>query len=97
MEKELQQLIDELGDAINSSLADSDRFAAVMAEMEKAGYNVFVVLEASLGFRKKGETDGECGEAEFQMSPQPRRDSDDSTEMTSDDLEFLKELKISVA
>ncbi|HEX4595508.1 MAG TPA: hypothetical protein VH157_14590, partial [Bryobacteraceae bacterium] len=73
MEKELQQLIDELGDAINSSLADSDRFAAVMAEMEKAGYNVFVVLEASLGFRKKGETDGECGEAEFQMSPQPRR------------------------
>jgi hypothetical protein len=97
MEKELHQLIEELGDAINSSLSDSDRFAAVMAEMEQAGYNVFVVLEASLGFRKKGESEGESGEAEFQMSPQPKRHSDESTEMTADDLDFLRELKISVA
>ena len=37
MEKELQHLIDELGEAINSSLAESDRFAGVMAEMEQAG------------------------------------------------------------
>ena len=31
MEKELEQLIEELGEAINSSLSESDRFAAVMA------------------------------------------------------------------
>jgi hypothetical protein len=97
MEKELQQLIEELGDAINSSLADSDRFAAVMAEMEQAGYNVFVVLEASLGFRKKDDQEGEGGEAGIQVIAQTKRDSDSGSEMTSDDLDFLRELKISAA
>jgi hypothetical protein len=97
MEKELQHLIDELGEAINSSLAESDRFAAVMADMEKAGYNVYVVLEASLGFRKQGDAGAESGEAEIQVSPEPKRDSVRSSEMTDDDLDFLRELKISVA
>src|SRR6202162_2548158 len=97
MEKELQQLIEELGDAINSSLSESDRFAAVMAEMEQAGYNVYVILEASIGFRKQGDAGGESGEAEIQMSPQPKHDSVRSSEMSEEDLDFLRELKISVA
>src|SRR6266699_5941907 len=75
MEKELQHLIDELGEAINSSLAESDRFAAVMAEMEQAGYNAYVVLEASIGFRKPGDEEAESGGAEIQMSSQPQHDS----------------------
>jgi hypothetical protein len=95
MEKELQHLIDELGEAINSSLAESDRFAAVMAEMEQAGYNVYVVLEASIGFRKPGDGGAESGEAEIQVSSQPKPESVRSNEMTEDDLDFLRELKIS--
>lgn len=95
MEKELQHLIDELGEAINSSLAESDRFAAVMAEMERAGYNAYVVLEASIGFRKPGDEGAESGEAEIQVSPEPKRDSIRGTEMSADDLDFLRELKIS--
>jgi hypothetical protein len=97
MEKELQHLIDELGEAINSSLSESDRFAAVMAEMEQAGYNVYVVLEASLGFRKQGDAGTESGEAQIQVSPQPKTESVGSNEMTEDDLDFLRELKISAA
>ena len=97
MEKELQHLIDELGEAINASLADSDRFAAVMAEMEQAGYNVYVVLEASIGFRKQGDAGAESSEAQIQVSPQPKSESVRNTEMTEDDLDFLRELKISAA
>jgi hypothetical protein len=97
MEKELQHLIDELGEAINSSLAESDRFAAVMSEMEQAGYNVYVVLEASIGFRKQGDGGAESGEAEIQVSSQPQHDSLRSSEMSEEDLDFLRELKISVA
>jgi nicotinamidase-related amidase len=55
VEEELQQMIQELGNAINASLSDSDRFAAAMADLEQAGYDVYVVLEASFGFRRKGE------------------------------------------
>lgn len=96
MEKELNQFIEELGDAINASLAESDRFAAIMGEMEQAGYDAYVVLEASIGFRKSGAPGFESGEAEIQVSPQPKRDSERSTELSADDLDFLRELKISV-
>lgn len=101
MEKELQELIEELGAAINSSLSESDRFAAAMAEMEQAGYNAYVILEASLGFRKEGYS--QSGQADkhvspqSQVSPQPKRDVVRSNEMTAADLDFLRELKISVA
>jgi len=94
MEKELQHLIDELGEAINSSLAESDRFAAVM-EMEQAGYNAYVVLEASIGFRKPGDEEAESGEAEIQVSPEPKHAAVKSSEMSEEDLDFLRELKIS--
>jgi hypothetical protein len=103
MEKELQHLIDELGEAINSSLAESERFAAVMAEMEKAGYNAYVVLEASIGFRKPGDEGAESGEAEITGAEDLScrktqvRDLCYSSEMSQDDLDFLRELKISVA
>jgi hypothetical protein len=98
MEKELQQLIEELGDAINSSLSESDRFAAVMAEMEQAGYNAYVILEASIGFRKNGESQFQAGEAEIQVSPQPKHEFAGKSEMLTDgDLDFLRDVKISVA
>jgi len=97
MEKQLEQLIEELGEVINSSLSDSERFAAVMAEMEQAGYNVFVVLEASIGFKKNGEPDSEAGAAGIHVSPQPKYDSVGNTELTDDDLAFLRDLKISAS
>jgi hypothetical protein len=97
MKKDLQQLIEELGEAINSSLSESDRFAAVMAEMEQAGYNAYVILEASIGFRNGDEPEAASGEAEIQVSLQPKQEFAQATEMTAGDLEFLRDLKISVA
>ena len=96
MEKELNQFIEELGDAINASLAESDRFAAIMAEMEQAGYDAYVVLEASIGLRKNGTPEFESSQAEIQVPAQPKRDSERGAELSADDLDFLRELKISV-
>lgn len=95
MQKDMQQLIEELGEAINASLSNSDRFAEVMDEMEKAGYNAYVVLEASIGFRKNDEPEAETGEAEIQVMPQPKHSSNCVSQMTEGDLDFLRELKIS--
>lgn len=47
MEDRLKELMQVLGKAINESLSDSDRIADVIAEIERAGYNVFLVLEAA--------------------------------------------------
>ena len=47
----------ELGNAINESLSDSDRIAAAIGEIKGAGYDVFLVLEATIGFNRREEED----------------------------------------
>jgi len=47
----------ELGNAINESLSDSDRIAAAIGEIKRAGYDVFLVLEATIGFNKREDSD----------------------------------------
>ena len=41
MEEKLKELMQELGNAINESLSDSDRIAAAIGEIKRAGYDVF--------------------------------------------------------
>ncbi len=47
----------DLGNAINESLSDSERIAEAIGEIKRAGYDVFLVLEATIGFNKR--EDGE--------------------------------------
>ena len=57
MEERLKILMQELGNAINDSLSDSDRIAEAIGEIKQAGYDVFLVLEATIGFNKRDEDD----------------------------------------
>src|SRR5580700_9115000 len=61
LEDKLKDLMQELGNAINESLSDSDRIAAAIGEIKRAGYDVFLVLEATIGFNKREEAE-ESGE-----------------------------------
>jgi hypothetical protein len=82
----------ELGNAINDSLSDSDRIAEAIGEIKRAGYDVFLVLEATIGFNKRDEND-ETVEAE----PEKRTfESTGRIKFTSQDHRFLKALKIAV-
>lgn len=63
MEEPLKRLMQELGNAINDSLSESDRIAEAIGEIKKAGYDVFLVLEATIGFNRRGE-EGEELDAE---------------------------------
>ncbi|HEV2177274.1 MAG TPA: hypothetical protein VGW33_08745 [Terriglobia bacterium] len=91
MSENFKRLIKELGHAINESLSESDRIAEIMGRIKAAGYDLFLVLEVTIGFNKRGETDlihrerltgGGTGRNEFQL--------------TNQDTEFLRALKISV-
>lgn len=85
----------ELGNAINESLSDSDRIAAAIGEIKRAGYDVFLVLEATIGFNKREE--GEDGEAvEIEAPPEPTRRKVGKIKLTSQDQKFLRALKISI-
>ncbi len=86
----------ELGNAINESLSDSDRIAAAIGDIKGAGYDVFLVLEATVGFNKCNDTVG--AEAEADGEPAFGRSSGPAGKIrwTSQDQKFLRALKISL-
>ncbi|HKW97981.1 MAG TPA: hypothetical protein VJN43_09605 [Bryobacteraceae bacterium] len=84
----------ELGNAINDSLSDSDRIAEAIGEIKQAGYDVFLVLEATIGFNKRDE-DSEADEPEAHKEPK-RFESTGKIKFTTQDQRFLRALKISV-
>jgi hypothetical protein len=95
LDDRLKELMQELGNAINESLSDSDRIAGAIGEIKRAGYDVFLVLEATIGFNKREED--EESEAEAAERPEPvRRESTGKIRLTSQDHKFLRALKISV-
>src|SRR6202045_835391 len=76
LDDRLKDLMQELGNAINESLSDSDRIAAAIGEIKRAGYDVFLVLEATIGFNKREEAseDEESGETiELSAPPETTR------------------------
>lgn len=99
----LKELMQELGNAINESLSDSDRIAVAIGEIKKAGYDVFLVLEATIGFNKRDENESEAdGEDSVEMEveaegPTLRKfESTGKMKWTSQDHKFLRALKISI-
>ncbi len=99
MDEPLKHLMQELGNAINDSLSESDRIAETIGEIKRAGYDVFLVLEATIGFNRRdeeGDEDEEAAES-TQARPEPRRTFDSAkVKFTSQDQRFLRALKISV-
>jgi pentose-5-phosphate-3-epimerase len=55
VDPQLKQLMKELGDAINESLSDSEQISEVVSRIKEGGYDIFLVLEATIGVSKQGE------------------------------------------
>jgi hypothetical protein len=79
----------ELGEAINESLSDSDQIAEVIAKIKTGGYDVFLVLEATIGFNRRDD-DSEPA------TLTPERDHDPELKISPQDVKFLKSLRITL-
>jgi hypothetical protein len=90
VDKRLKSMIKELGDAINNSLSDSEQIAEVISRIKAGGYDVFVVLEATIGFNEADES-----EEQEERQPALQRASADY-KMTAEDRKFLQSLRISL-
>jgi hypothetical protein len=91
LDDKLKQLMKELGEAINESLSESEPIAEVISKIKAGGYDVFLVLEATIGFNRRDE------------EPSPNRASLASAtgrnvelKINDQDQKFLRSLKISV-
>ncbi len=97
MDDRLKELMQELGNAINESLSDSDRIAGAIGEIKRAGYDVFLVLEATIGFNKRDEEDADSESDAVEEPGQPvHYEATGKIRLTSQDQKFLRALKISV-
>jgi hypothetical protein len=97
LDERLKELMQELGNAINESLSDSDRIAGAIGEIRRAGYDVFLVLEATIGFNKREDMEDSETETPEQEAHAPiQYESNGKIKLTSQDQKFLRALKISV-
>jgi uncharacterized protein (UPF0335 family) len=90
VDQQLQKLMKQLGDAINESLSDSDQIAEVISRIKSGGYDVFLVLEATIGFNRRDEMEAE------ESSVSSGRKSDPDFKVNQQDVKFLKSLRISI-
>jgi hypothetical protein len=90
LDDNLKQLMKELGAAINDTLSNSEKISEAIARIRSSGFDVFLVLEATIGFNKRQE--------ESSDDPAYSHHSDEQGQLniTSQDVKFLKSLKISI-
>jgi hypothetical protein len=88
LDDRLKHLMKELGGAINESLSESERIAEAISNIKQHGYDVFLVLEATIGFNKREEEESAADKEVTPAKPELR--------FTSQDTNFLKALKITV-
>jgi hypothetical protein len=85
-----QAAIKELGDAINESLSDSEQISEVVSRIKEGGYDIFLVLEATIGVSKQGEKNTDKTSLVSTMSSNPE------LKVSDQDLKFLKSLRIKI-
>ena len=88
----MKKKIQELGTAINETLANSSEIAEAIERIKAEGYDVFLVLEATVGFNKQdaaGATENETEESEVSAE-------DLELKVNAQDMRFLKSLRISL-
>lgn len=90
MDPQLKQLMKELGEAINESLSDSDHISEVVARIKEGGYDIFLVLEATIGVSKQGAP------ATDKTSVISTLGTNAELKISDQDLKFLKSLRIKI-
>jgi hypothetical protein len=83
----------QLGEAINGSLSESEQIAQVIAKIKDEGFDVFLVLEATIGFNRHED---EAAEAPPELVGTRRKNAEPEFSINAHDVRFLKSLRISI-
>lgn len=86
MNQNVRKLIQKLGEAIHETVAESEDIAGVVKNIREQGFDVLLMLEATIGLNEV-EPETEAAEAE----------EVGSDGFTHSDLHFLKSLRITVS
>lgn len=96
----MKQLLKELGDAINESISGSPEVNDRIQKIRDEGYNLYVVLDATIGLDREDEEES-TSEVKTQITaPKPRKDkqekgkADIQFRINVQDLAFLRSVGI---
>ena len=84
----LRELIQQLGEAIHESVIESEQIAGVVQDIRKHGFDVLLMLEATIGLNEVTEDEA--------ASDQLTDGAADAGPFTHSDVNFLRSLRISV-
>lgn len=87
---EIKRLMKNLEEAINETLGESSRINHAIRSIHEAGYEAFLIIDATIGFNRMGKNDNEV------ISPAPKIEDPVRLRITNEDAKFLKSLKIAV-
>ena len=87
---EIRRLMKDLGESINETLGESPKINESIQNIRDAGYEIFLIIEAKIGFNRKAGGDSET------ILSHCKKDEPVRLRLTSEDAKFLKSLKISV-
>jgi hypothetical protein len=86
LNQNLRKLVQQLGEAIHESVSESEQIAGVVQDIRSQGFDVLLMLEATIGLNEVAETDAETSAA-------PEKDGDGFTQQ---DVSFLRSLRIAI-
>ncbi len=86
MNQQVKDLIQKLGEAIHESVSDSEQISTVVREIREQGFDVLLMLEATIGLNEVAEDDAEAGPEEGDLAA--------AGPFTRNDLTFLRSLRI---
>jgi hypothetical protein len=87
LNQDVKKLIQKLGEAIHESVSESEHIAGVVKNIREQGFDVLLMLEATIGLNEVDLESADAEEAEEESVDGP---------FTSTDLSFLKSLRIAV-
>lgn len=92
LDDRLRKLMQDLGVAINDALTESPGVAEAIETVRESGYDVFLVLEATIGVRRRQPGEEYSSEAD---RPAPDDEAPQiQLKVNDQDLKFLKSLRI---
>ena len=86
MKQQVKDLIQKLGEAIHESMSESEQIAEVVREIRQQGFDVLLMLEATIGLNEITDDEGKTESTEG--------DEIADGSFTRNDLTFLKSLRI---
>ena len=103
LNKRLRSLIQKLGEAIHESVSESEDIASVVQDIRKQGFDVLLMLEATIGLNEVEQQPGAAlVQAKRLTSGSSSASEDDAEEseqargFSAQDVSFLRSLRIAV-